>query len=90
MSWVLSIADQPEWMERAGCQGSDGEAFFPEKGGSTYYAKLICSRCEVKPECRAFALETRQPAGIWGGLSERQRRKLLRKLDAEPVAGGSR
>ncbi|HIW62993.1 MAG TPA: WhiB family transcriptional regulator [Candidatus Stackebrandtia excrementipullorum] len=69
----------PEWQERALCAQTDPEAFFPEKGGSTREAKRICTRCEVKPECLEFALAHDERFGIWGGLSERERRKVKRE-----------
>lgn len=68
----------PEWQERALCSQTDPEAFFPEKGGSTREAKRICSRCEVKSECLEYALAHDERYGIWGGLSERERRKVRR------------
>jgi WhiB family redox-sensing transcriptional regulator len=66
----------PEWQERSLCSQTDPEAFFPEKGGSTREAKRICSRCEVKAECLEYALGHDERFGIWGGLSDRERRKL--------------
>jgi WhiB family redox-sensing transcriptional regulator len=73
------LGDAPEWQERALCSQTDPEAFFPEKGGSTREAKRICSRCEVKGECLEYALGHDERFGIWGGLSERERRKLKRR-----------
>ena len=67
------------WQADALCAETDPEAFFPEKGGSTRDAKRICSSCEVRAECLEYALENDERFGIWGGLSERERRKL-RKL----------
>ena len=67
------------WQELALCAQTDPEAFFPEKGGSTRDAKRICQRCEVKAACLADALGRREPYGIRGGLSERERRRLLRR-----------
>ena len=73
------LGDAPEWQERALCSQTDPEAFFPEKGGSTREAKRICGRCEVKTECLEYALGHDERFGIWGGLSERERRKLKRR-----------
>ncbi|WP_300011469.1 WhiB family transcriptional regulator [Pseudonocardia sp.] len=70
--------EEPEWQERALCAQTDPEAFFPEKGGSTREAKRICSGCEVRAECLDYALAHDERFGIWGGLSERERRKLRR------------
>ena len=69
---------EPEWHERALCAQTDPEAFFPEKGGSTREAKRICSGCEVRAECLDYALAHDERFGIWGGLSERERRRLRR------------
>ncbi|WP_194174438.1 MULTISPECIES: WhiB family transcriptional regulator [Luteimicrobium] len=67
------------WQERALCAQTDPEAFFPEKGGSTREAKKVCSGCEVRQECLEYALAHDERFGIWGGLSERERRKLKRR-----------
>jgi WhiB family redox-sensing transcriptional regulator len=67
------------WQERALCAQTDPEAFFPEKGGSTREAKRICVGCEVKAECLTYALAHDERFGIWGGLSERERRRLKRR-----------
>lgn len=68
------------WQERALCAQTDPEAFFPEKGGSTREAKRICSGCEVKDACLEYALANDERFGIWGGLSERERRRLKRGI----------
>ena len=62
------------------CAETDPEAFFPEKGGSTREAKRICSGCEVRAECLEYALANDERFGIWGGLSERERRRLRRAV----------
>jgi len=67
------------WQADALCAQTDPEAFFPEKGGSTRDAKKICTTCEVKGECLEYALQNDERFGIWGGLSERERRKLRRR-----------
>ncbi|WP_084074007.1 WhiB family transcriptional regulator [Demequina sp. NBRC 110052] len=67
------------WQERALCAQTDPEAFFPEKGGSTREAKKVCASCDVRSECLDYALEHDERFGIWGGLSERERRKLKRR-----------
>jgi len=71
-------AEEPGWQEQALCAQTDPEAFFPEKGGSTREAKRICSGCEVRAECLEYALANDERFGIWGGLSERERRRLRR------------
>lgn len=68
---------KPEpWMADGLCGQTDPEMFFPEKGGSTKNAKKVCAACPVKAECLDYALERDQRFGIWGGLSERERRRL--------------
>ena len=72
-------ADAQSWQEQALCAETDPEAFFPEKGGSTREAKKICTGCEVKAQCLEYALANDERFGIWGGLSERERRRLRRR-----------
>ncbi|WP_349828702.1 WhiB family transcriptional regulator [Brevibacterium litoralis] len=64
------------WQDQALCAQTDPEAFFPEKGGSTREAKKVCASCEVRSECLDYALDNDERFGIWGGLSERERRKI--------------
>ena len=74
-----AVDEELRWQERALCAQTDPEAFFPEKGGSTREAKKVCLGCDVRPECLEYALSADERFGIWGGLSERERRRL-RKL----------
>ena len=67
------------WQTDALCSQTDPEAFFPEKGGSTRDAKRICEGCDVRAQCLDYALQNDERFGIWGGLSERERRKLKRR-----------
>ena len=67
------------WQERALCAQTDPEAFFPEKGGSTREAKKVCASCDVKAECLEYALANDERFGIWGGLSERERRRIKKQ-----------
>lgn len=69
----------PHWTELALCKETDPESFFPEKGGSTREAKKVCKACEVRAECLEYALANDERFGIWGGLSERERRKLKQR-----------
>ncbi|OMQ14765.1 transcription factor WhiB [Modestobacter sp. VKM Ac-2676] len=72
-------AEEQGWQENALCAETDPEAFFPEKGGSTREAKKICTGCDVRAECLEYALSNDERFGIWGGLSERERRRLRRR-----------
>ena len=76
---LFGLPDEASWQERALCAQTDPEAFFPEKGGSTREAKRICTGCEVRGECLEYALGHDERFGIWGGLSERERRRLKRR-----------
>jgi WhiB family redox-sensing transcriptional regulator len=67
------------WQSDSLCAQTDPEAFFPEKGGSTRDAKKICASCEVRSQCLEYALANDERFGIWGGLSERERRKLRKR-----------
>jgi len=78
LSLVPSDSEPAGWQEKALCAQTDPEAFFPEKGGSTREAKRVCSSCEVRAECLEYALENDERFGIWGGLSERERRRMRR------------
>ncbi|SLH38627.1 WhiB family transcriptional regulator [Mycobacteroides abscessus] len=77
---TLDDLDSEQWQEKALCAQTDPEAFFPDKGGSTREAKRICQGCEVKDECLEHAMANDERFGIWGGLSERERRRLKRGI----------
>ena len=70
------LAQRPAWMKRAQCRGEDPALFFPSLGGNAAKARAICSICPVRPECLAYALADPESAGVWGGITERERRKL--------------
>ena len=67
-----------EWTAQAACRTSDPDALFVQ-GAAQNRAKVICSRCVVSTECLADALDNRVEFGVWGGLTERERRALLRR-----------
>lgn len=67
------------WRAEALCAQTDPEAFFPDKGGSTGDAKRICLMCDVMQQCREVALADPTLRGVWGGLSEKERRKIHRE-----------
>ena len=71
-SWI------EEWSARGACRGKDPDALFV-KGAAQQQAKLVCRSCPVKAECLAHALDTRTEFGVWGGMTERERRQLLRE-----------
>jgi WhiB family redox-sensing transcriptional regulator len=79
------------WQWRAACRGEDAPVFFapnhfetkPEKDRREQAAKSICARCPVRVECLDYAIRTREPHGIWGGLNELERRILLRHRERD-------
>lgn len=71
---LLGLYDKP-WQNYGLCAQTDPDAFFPEKGGDVRPAKRICVNCPVRPDCLEYALEHGE-RGVWGGLSEQERRKL--------------
>jgi WhiB family transcriptional regulator, redox-sensing transcriptional regulator len=74
--------DPLAWQEKALCAQANPEAFFPDKGGSAAAAKRVCRACPVAAECLEFALAGNERFGVWGGLSERERRRI--KGDSVP------
>lgn len=77
----MGMDDEGElgWQTQALCAQTDPEAFFPEKGGSTRDAKKVCGSCAVRAECLEYALKNDERFGIWGGMSERERRRLRKQ-----------
>lgn len=72
---------RPLWQKEGACRSSDTAVFFPDRGASTKEAKDICNGCPVKEECLDYALMNGEKFGIWGGYSERERRRIKRKLN---------
>lgn len=73
------LIDRPPWMADALCAETDPDAFFPDKGGSSVEAKRVCARCPVQQECLEYALTHDERFGVWGGASERERRRMRAK-----------
>ncbi|MGH3500941.1 MAG: WhiB family transcriptional regulator [Nocardioidaceae bacterium] len=73
---LLAVLDLQPWMEDALCAQTDPEVFFPDKGQSAKQAKRVCARCPVQQPCLAYALDRPELQGVWGGLTERERRQL--------------
>lgn len=66
----------PAFVTEGLCGQTDPDAFFPEKGGSTKAAKAVCLACPVRVRCLEYALSHEERFGVWGGLSEKERRRL--------------
>lgn len=74
------LPERPHWHQAAACRGCDPDLFFPTRGAATKAIKAICARCPVRSECLDAALVNAERWGIWGGLSERARRKERRHI----------
>jgi WhiB family redox-sensing transcriptional regulator len=68
-----------EWMNRGRCLGLKPEQFLPTDGLGVEAAQMVCHLCDVRVECLEYALENRIESGVWGGASERERRRILRQ-----------
>jgi len=72
-------ADQGvHWRALGACRGLDASVFFPETDEDADVAKAVCSGCDVRRVCLEFALLSREKQGVWGGCTERERRRLVR------------
>jgi len=80
--------DPPAWKAKANCMGVDPDFFFPERGASTREAKQVCRGCVVREDCLEYALANGEKFGIWGGLSERERRRIRRARTLVHRSGG--
>jgi WhiB family redox-sensing transcriptional regulator len=77
-----AAADEPvesSWQDYANCLGVDPDLFFPERGASTREAKEVCRGCVVREDCLEYALANGEKFGIWGGMSERELRRIRRQ-----------
>lgn len=82
---ILRDKDSGDWRHDAACRDEDPELFFPPTGDShparlqTEEAKAFCKKCPVIDECLTFSIDNSQEAGVWGGLSEKERQRMKRK-----------
>lgn len=71
-----SLEHDMSWKPLGACIGMDPDMFFPPKGPSPKEAKAVCARCPVRQECLDYSMEANEKFGVWGGLTERERRIL--------------
>jgi WhiB family redox-sensing transcriptional regulator len=69
----------PDWRKYARCLGADPEVFHPTSEEDADEAKAICATCPVREPCLEHAIVAREKQGVWGGLTERERRRLIRR-----------
>lgn len=84
------VGEDMDWVDRARCRSEDPELFFPvgTTGAAAVQierARAVCAQCDVRMQCLEWAMSTGQEAGVWGGLSEEERRALRRARRREAV-----
>ncbi len=67
------------WRQHAACRGLDPEIFYPASDEEAGAAKAVCALCSVEESCLEFALSAREREGVWGGATERERRRIIRQ-----------
>lgn len=67
------------WRQQAACQGLDPEIFYPVSDDDADAAKSVCGTCSVREACLEHALGSRERDGVWGGATERERRRIIRQ-----------
>jgi WhiB family redox-sensing transcriptional regulator len=67
------------WRQRAACRGADPDIFYPVSDEEAEDAKAICALCPVQRACLEWALNNRESDGVWGGATERERRRIIRR-----------
>ncbi|HZQ27414.1 MAG TPA: WhiB family transcriptional regulator [Acidimicrobiales bacterium] len=67
------------WRHRAACRGVDPDVFYPVSDEEAEAAKAVCNACPVRQPCLEYALANRERDGVWGGATERERRRMIRQ-----------
>lgn len=67
------------WRSRGACKGLDPDVFFPPSDDAALEAKAVCGECAVRQPCLEYALNKREHEGVWGGATEKERRRILRQ-----------
>jgi len=89
LEYIEYIMKGSGWIEKAKCRGTDPDLFFPERGESTKEAKSVCRDCPIKRECLEYAVQGVEKFGIWGEMSERERRTVRRERKERLAAEGA-
>jgi WhiB family redox-sensing transcriptional regulator len=74
-----SVLPDIKWRELGACRGLEPETFYPLTEEEADQAKAVCAQCSVQTACLEFALAHREKEGIWGGATERERRRIIRQ-----------
>lgn len=75
----LSESTAAKWWDLGACRGLEAAIFYPDDEESAASAKAVCSGCHVQAACLEYALVNREKAGVWGGATERDRRRIIRQ-----------
>ena len=75
----MSVGSDVTWRHRGACNGLDPSIFFPESEDESDEAKAICAECPVRIACLEHALTLREKDGVWGGTTEKERRRIIRQ-----------
>ncbi len=68
-----------KWWDMGACRGLDASIFYPDDDDEALAAKTVCEGCSVRVECLEHALTVREKSGVWGGATERDRRRIIRQ-----------
>jgi WhiB family redox-sensing transcriptional regulator len=71
--------DATKWWDSGACRGLDAGIFYPDDESEAQAAKAVCEECSVQVTCLDYALTSREKAGVWGGATERDRRRIIRQ-----------
>jgi WhiB family redox-sensing transcriptional regulator len=71
--------EEPKWWDHGACKGLNSGMFYPDDEASAVSAKAVCESCAVQSTCLEHALTIREKAGVWGGATERDRRRIIRQ-----------
>jgi WhiB family redox-sensing transcriptional regulator len=72
-------ANELKWREQGACRGLEPSIFYPDDDDDALDAKAVCAECTVRVACLEYALQVREKQGVWGGATERERRRLIRQ-----------
>lgn len=72
-------AKEIQWRQLGACRGLDPTVFYPDDEDEALDAKEVCGGCGVRIACLEYALSVREKAGVWGGATERERRRMIRQ-----------
>jgi len=79
------VTTNPDWMAIGKCVDLPPETFFPSDGVGVIAAQKICGSCDAQAECLEYAITERIPHGVWGGASERERRRIIKKRSRRSI-----